>query len=172
MCIVIDTNTFASVFDRESEKHPDFKPVLDWIIFGNGKAVIGGSKYREELRRSHKYLRIFIELSKKRKVMSIDDESVDKIQVEIEKKHNDKGFNDPHIPAIIIASGCRLICSGDKVAYQFFKRKNIYPKNIVRPKIYSKASNADLLNDKNIVNACKPVMRLPKEIGQTFLDSI
>ncbi len=172
MCIVIDTNTFASVFDSESKDHFDFKPVLEWIVFGNGKIVFGGSKYRQELREAKKYLRIFLELSKKRKVVQIDDEKIDEVQSEIEKIVNDEKFNDAHIPAIIIVAGCRLICSGDKAAYQFLKRNDLYPKNVMRPKIYSKASNADLLTDKNITDACRPLLRLPKEDGRAFLENI
>ena len=44
MCIIVDTNCFAPVFDRKSEKHNQFAPVLEWIISGKGKLIYGGSK--------------------------------------------------------------------------------------------------------------------------------
>lgn len=34
MCVIVDTNCLASVFERKSEKHPQFAPVLEWIISG------------------------------------------------------------------------------------------------------------------------------------------
>ena len=172
MCIVIDTNTFASVFDPSSEKHSEFKPVLEWIVFGNGKIVYGGSKYKQELREARKYLSFFLELSKARKTKEINDAEVDEKQKEIERIVNDKKFNDPQIVAIIVVSGCKLICSEDKSAYPFFKRKDLYPKHITRPKIYSKASNADLLSDNNIAEICKPTRRLPKELGQGVIQNL
>ena len=49
MCVIVDTNCLASVFERKSEKHPQFAPVLEWIIFGKGKLIYGGSKYIGEL---------------------------------------------------------------------------------------------------------------------------
>ena len=117
MCIVIDTCTFASVFDPNSRKHNDFRPVRRWIVSGNGKVVYGGTKYKQELRKTSKYLRIIAELSKASRVVAIPDESVDAKQREIEKAFNHRDFDDPHIVAIVIVSGCRLILQRKVAAF-------------------------------------------------------
>ncbi len=44
MCIVIDTNAFHAVFNPISQKHGDFRPVLEWIVHGRGKIVYGGDQ--------------------------------------------------------------------------------------------------------------------------------
>lgn len=59
MCIIVDTNTFGPVFDSNNEKHAEFKPVLDWVLHGKGKFVIGGSKYMAELKKAKKFLKVF-----------------------------------------------------------------------------------------------------------------
>ncbi len=64
MCIIIDTNAFAPVFDRTSQNHAEFKPVLDWIVSGKGKIVYGGTKYKLELGKAYKYLKLFAEFKK------------------------------------------------------------------------------------------------------------
>jgi predicted nucleic acid-binding protein len=170
MCIVIDINTFASVFDSTSGKHADFKPVLDWIMLGKGKIVYGGSKYREELGKAKKYLNFLGELAKVRKIVVVDDVKVDDTQAELEKRVNHQKFNDPHLVAIIIVSGCKLICSNDKEAYPFFKNKDLYRNQGSRPpKIYAKANNSNLLSDENIAAICKPLGRLPNRVSQQLL---
>lgn len=40
MCIIIDTNVLANVFDNKSANHSDFKPVKDWIIDGKVKLFL------------------------------------------------------------------------------------------------------------------------------------
>lgn len=172
MCIIIDTNTLSAVFNPNSQNHNDFEPVLKWIIFGNGKLVYGGSKYTSELRRTNKYLKIFVELSKKRKVIKVDDSHVDSLEVEISNIINDSKFNDPHIPAIVIIAKCRLICSCDSSAYKYFKRKDIYPQGFGVPKIYCKAGNSDLLCNKDIVGSCAQTIRLQRAEAEAFVESL
>jgi predicted nucleic acid-binding protein len=162
MCIVIDTNTFASVFEVNSQKYKEFYPVLEWIVYGNGKIVYGGTKYMQELRKAFKYLKFFVELSKVSKVVELDKQKVDEKQKEISTLVNHRDFNDQHLIAIIIVSGCKLICSDDSRAYRFIKIKSLYPKHIQCPMIYRGASNKDLLCNKNIVDICTPIKRLHK----------
>lgn len=169
MCIVIDTNTFACVFEVNSKRHGEYRPVLEWIVHGNGKVVYGGTKYKQELRNAKKYLRFFLELSKVSKVVELDCQQVDEKQQEIMTLVNHHDFNDQHLIAIIILSGCKLICSDDSSAYRFIKRKDLYPKHIQRPKIYSGLSNMNLLCDVNIADCCKPTSRLPKAVSQSLV---
>lgn len=155
MCIIIDTNAFASVFDCNSEGHSEFSPVLNWIRNGKGKIVFGGTTYRNELRRAKRYLGIIGELKKARRIVEVSNDEVDREQKRIESLVSHRDFDDPHLIAIVAVSRCKLICSSDKRAYRFIKRASLYPKAGMRPKIYSGSSNSDLLCDHNIADCCR-----------------
>jgi predicted nucleic acid-binding protein len=163
MCIIIDTNTFSSVFDRTSSNHDEFLPVLNWVIEGEGKIVFGGTKYRNELKVAYKYLKLIGQLNRSRKVVQVNDPEIDAYQTILEAKENHKDFDDPHIVAISYVSKCKLICSLDKRAYPFFSRKDFYPNNSPRPSIYSSKKNANLLCRKYTAEICLPCVKLNKE---------
>ncbi len=163
MCIVIDTNTFSLVFSGRRDGHEEFRPVLRWIVSGKGKIVYGGSKYRGELRRAKRYLGIVSQFKKAGKVVEVNDQQVDARQRELEDSMQHRDFDDPHIIAIVIVSGCKLVCSNDSRAYRFVKMKELYPSRIQRPKIYRGKGNEDLLCDQNIADICRPCDRLRKQ---------
>lgn len=153
MCIIIDTNTLASVFESSSQNHSEFKPVLDWIINGNGKVVYGGTKYISEIK---KYYAIFAELRKVRKAVFVDNDKVDKYANEAGNKISHSNFDDQHIVGLLLSSKCKLVCSQDKRAYPYFRHKLFFNSSRKKPKIYRGRSNLDLLNDQNIAKICKP----------------
>lgn len=155
MCIIIDSCTWSAVFLEADHFHAEFKPVKDWLMNGRGKAVLGGSKYREELARAERYLDWFTELERRGSLVSVPSRAVDKEQRRIENYVDDVAFDDAHLAAIVSVSGCKLICSKDKSAYPFLKRKDIYPKRIDRPRLYSGARNIDLLRDKYMATCCR-----------------
>lgn len=51
MKILIDTNVINSVFNPNSTKHPEYKPVLSCLIDPDksGIMVYGGTRYKKEL---------------------------------------------------------------------------------------------------------------------------
>lgn len=155
MCIIIDTNTFASVFDSNSEEHGEFRPVLNWIRNGKGKIVFGGTTYRNELRRARKYLAVISEFKKARKIVEVSNNEIDREQRRIESLITHRDFDDPHLVAIVSVSRCKLICSNDKRAYPFIKEASLYPRAGMRPRIYSSSNNSDLLCDHYIADCCK-----------------
>lgn len=166
MCLVIDMNTIPLVFNPSSEGHGDYKPVYDWIIAGKGKMVCGGTKYWDELGLLIKYLRIVNQLRKAGKVVKVDDAEVDKKMNELMLLCNDKDFDDPHIAALLIVSGCKVLCSEDERSYPYIKRKAWYPDGKPTPKIYKRTAfkNASsILSDSNMANICKPCEKLKKE---------
>lgn len=154
MCIVIDTNTLSCVFNQESEAHPEFAPVREWIVEGKGKLVYGGTKCKLELKKAGRYLRLVNELKRKRKAIEVNSQAVDTRQQEIERLLEHRDFNDSHVIAIVIVSRCRLICSCDRRAHPFFKMSILYPKHFKRPKIYTGINCKDLLCDQYIVGEC------------------
>ena len=175
MCIVIDINFLSPLFNATDNEHNEFKPLLEWIIFGKGKLVYGGKKYKEELRETKKYFGLLIQLKKAGKIVEVDDEKVDQHQIKLSETEKHPDFDDPHLIAIIIVSGCKLICSLDKRAYVFIKNKDLYPAHFEKPKIYKGKSNAKLLSDKNIAAVCHPVSkpnRLLKELLEKKVETI
>jgi len=165
MCIIIDTCALAGVFEPSSEKHEAFKPVLEWIVFGKGKIVYGGTKYKEELRKAIKYLKILLEFKKGGKLKEIDCNSVDRFEKTI-KSHVQNACNDPHLIAIVSASGCRIICTLDIKSFKYLQKSDLYPVGIKKPKIYQNTTHKKLLVDENIATVCKPALKGGKELAK------
>lgn len=163
MCVIIDTNCFASVFDSNSAKHSEFSPVLDWILLGKGKLIYGGSKYIQELGKS-KYSKIIRLISHKtNKVVILDKSKVDEIQIQIEELITDPDFDDPHLPAMVIVSKCEIICTEDVRSVKFVTNSSLYPRGINTPKYYTGIRNKDLLCDKYINGIYKPLSKCAKK---------
>ena len=163
MAIIIDTNCFANVFNRKSTNHKEYRPVLDWIVKGKGVVVYGGTKYIEELRKAPKYLPIMRLLREIDKVIIGNTENIDRLQAEIEANRIDVDFDDPHLPAIIIDTKCRLICSEDKRSIPFVRNRDLYPNGIHTPSYYTGLRNKNLLCDNYIHDDLKPLCKLKKE---------
>lgn len=169
MCVVVDSCTFSSVFNRKSADHCLFSPILEWLIIGRGKIVYGGTKYKDELRRAPRYIRIFGEFKKAGKIVEIPDSEVDKRQKELEDFVNDLKFDDAHIAGIICVSRCRLVCTNDSTAMQFLRRADLYPKGLSRPKFFSgKEKNRHLLCDAHIIEICKGNNTISRNLCELF----
>lgn len=150
MAIIVDTNCFSRVFCRDNKEHGEFAPVLEWIIRGNGFLVYGGSKYKQELKDAMKFMRFFNLLKAAKKAVSFDDDTIDKLQTKYEQLINDPDFDDPHLPAIVLVSKCRLICTKDRRSYRFVTSPGMYPKRFHVPMYYSGLQDVGKLTDKNI----------------------
>lgn len=151
MCIVIDTNTLAHVFNESSAGHQDFEPVFDWVTTGPGHVVYGGTKYKKELWKAPRYLRIFRLLKDARRACEIDQNMVDEEHARLDQKTQGTDCNDQHIIAIFVVSGCRLFCSHDRCADKYIRDKSLYPKRHSRPSIYRNRKHQRLLCQKYIV---------------------
>jgi len=162
MAIILDTNCFANVFSKNTAKHEEYKPVLDWVVKGKGLFVYGGTQYIEELRTCAKYLPLFRELRLVGKVLVLDKEKVDQRQEVIAEQIPDDEFDDKHLSAIVIESKCKLICSDDKRSIKYVTNPALYPKGITKPKYYTGSKNAKMLCDKNIDKSLKPLCKLNK----------
>lgn len=156
MCIVIDTNVIPSVFNPRSSEHKEFQPIFAWIAYGKGKMVYGGTKYIRELTKIRKLRNLLAEWHRSRKVVLINNVSVDAMEQQLSQIITHPKFNDQHIVAIIIVSGCKLVCSNDKNSHTLIKRRILYPKGIHPPKIYSSSKTVHLLCDQYIADCCKP----------------
>lgn len=162
MAIIVDTNCFANVFSRKSEKHPEFKPVLDWVLHGKGFFVYGGTKYKNELLKASKYLKILGHLKDAGKVYIGNNENIDRLEKEIEKENTDKLFNDIHILAICLDTKCILVCSEDTTSIPFITDSKYFNKGDKKPLFYTSKRNKNLLDDKYVNNCHKPLCKLSK----------
>jgi len=151
MCIVIDTNALSYVFNQNSKGHQDFEPVRKWVIEGEGRIVYGGTKYKEELLKAHRYLRLIRRLKDARRACEIKEELVNAECVRLEKTTKGTNCNDQHIIAIFVVSGCRLFCSCDSRSDKYIRDKSLYPKGQPRPSIYRSCNHRHLLSRKYIV---------------------
>lgn len=150
MSIILDTNCFSRVFCRKNKEHQEFKPILDWIVFGSGFLVYGGSKYKSELQKSANFKRLFRLLKDYKKAIHFSDSMIDDYQRLYEAKIKDKDFDDPHLPAIVLVSKCRLICTRDLRSHPFVTSSDNYPKGFHVPHYYTGLKDKCLLCDANI----------------------
>lgn len=145
MCIVIDINTLAMVFNTDNARHKDFCHVKTWIEERDGFVVYGGTKYKAELAETGRYMRLLRQLRDAGQAISIRDEAVDKIEIGVRRKTRGTDCDDQHVIALLGASRCLLLCSIDARSFEFVKDRNLYPKGTKAVKIYTSARNKRLL---------------------------
>ena len=150
MCILIDTNCFSSVFKRNSKDHSQFEPVLKWILEGKGVIVVGGDTYMNELRQQRDFLTLIRLLKDIGKVYFGDTVAINDHEKRIRKAISDPDFDDPHLPAIVLDTSCKLICSKDKRSVNFVKMACLYPNKSFIPVYYSGNRNKKLLSEAYI----------------------
>jgi predicted nucleic acid-binding protein len=172
MPIIVDTNCLANVFCRSSHKHRQFEPVLEWIVAGKGKLVYGGTKYKKELAKAGKYLKIFRQLKDAGKAVVGNDNVIDSIEKDIENKRATYKFNDSHLLAISVNTKCRLICSEDSASIQYVTSKNYLPKGAQKPVYYTSNKNVNLLSDKYIHKDLKPLCRINQKLATIIYNQL
>lgn len=146
MKIIVDVNALAPVFNEKSSKHDEFRPVRDAIVKGRTLMTYGGTKYKQELARSGaRYLAMLANLERASKIFLGDDALIDQQTTTVQTLEKKSKFNDHHIIAIQIVTRAEIICSEDKKAYPYFKKRDLYPKGHKLAKIYTGKKNANLL---------------------------
>jgi len=143
--IIIDTNTWNSVFSSSSSDHRDFKSVQEGIISGRLTLAWGGSIYRSELQRCLKYLKLHNELTKGSRAKQFPDNAIDARTSLVKSIETDPDFDDAHIIALQVVSKASIICTKDIRAHKFIKKVCLYPKRHKRPSIYSSFAHSNLL---------------------------
>lgn len=155
MCLVIDTCCLAKVFDQSNSDHRRFAPVLNWITKGQGSIVYGGSKYTTELKRASKFIPILAELNRRGRVIRLPNKKVNAIAKQVKEFVNSGNFNDEHLIAIVRVARCVIVCTDDKAAEPYLKRRDLYPKGAKKPRIYKHEHHKSLCCSGNIVGVCK-----------------
>ena len=156
MCVIVDMCCIPHVFDKRSKSHSDFSPLLAWIDGDSGRLLIGGTKYKKELRTMVKYFGVFLNYEKQHKLVRLDDAAVDLFAKIAKRGERSQRFNDEHIVAMVAVSGCKVVCTNDKEAMPFIRKKDLYKQSPYGPpKIYNKSSHKHLCCKDHVVAACK-----------------
>jgi hypothetical protein len=167
MCIVIDADVFSSIVNREAGAHSEFEPLIKWISLGKGKVVYGGSEYKKQIKKHRGFRDWLHQLEKSGKTVPIDGNDVDSTEKYLKDNFVRSDYDDHHILAITIVSGCKLVCSSDAgchslvdSCYQQEMKKLISRncpcvENPTRPKIYKNKGHKGLLCDSNIAKCCR-----------------
>ncbi len=122
MCIIIDANIIAFFFNEPN--HKDNEPVHKWIEEGDGRLIYGG-QLKKELSKVKEARRILA--GWKRAGIALD-RSGDKLDAqELIVKRMVKKSDDPHVLALALESGARILYTDDKNLMTDFKNRNIIP---------------------------------------------
>lgn len=116
--------------------------------------IYGGSKYNQELK-GGKFNSVLAELGRKGKLVKLPGSKVDKYASDLELRVPEAAFDDAHIVALVAISKCRVVCTRDKAALPYLKRRDLYPKGVKPPKIYQQSGNIKLCCEKHVVDACR-----------------
>ena len=156
MCAILDSNVKGELTAPSDEAGAAF---YEWLVSGQGKVVVGGTKMRTELyvRPVERDSRLIAELRRAGAIIETDDAEVDAEEEELRRRGACRS-DDQHIIAVARLSGARLLYSNDPRLHDDFKDKALIDRP--RGKIYtsgrSKAFSAvhrDLLQDRKL---CHP----------------
>jgi hypothetical protein len=168
MCIVIDSDVFSPLVNPQASNHQEFQPVLKWIVSGKGKVVYGGTTYGNEVSRHQNFRGFLVQMERKGKTVNVNCAQVDSVEEALSQAIQGPEFNDHHIVAIVVVSGCKLVCSNDTGLYALIskcysrgvrgllKRLSPHSGRIWCPKIYKGCGQRALLCDRNIAKCCQP----------------
>jgi hypothetical protein len=148
MCIVVDINALALVFNPDSSDR-GFAPIRAWIERGDGFLVYGGTRYKDELKGTERYLRLVRQLKTAGRAVAISDHEVDSHERIIQRMAGAAAKGDFHIVALLGISHCGLLCSKDKRSFSLVKDRTLYPKGAPRVRIYTSGKNIGLLRRTN-----------------------
>lgn len=156
MCAIIDANVAGEVFG------PNPTPAGDkfraWIIKGSERLICGG-ELQEELERIGDFKKWAKDALNAGKIKNIDEEKVKRKMEQIQKKSIRS--NDPHILALALASGARLLYSDDKKLHKDFKNPALIdPVGSIYSTLMKKKDRQKLLDKKGLCPSAKS-MRKP-----------
>lgn len=140
MCLIIDANVVPKVF--VPGRSSDFQPIRVALEERRAVAVYGG-KLAREYRKMATLWRIILEYDRQGMLRKVSDTAVDRRTKALRKK-GVCGSDDPHIIALALESGVRLLCSHDKKLHADFTDPDI-----LRPagSIYQKPNHRRLIRE-------------------------
>lgn len=161
MCVVFDTDTFGEVSDNSNE---DFEPLRNWISRERHTVIYGGSEYLRQLRKSGPFRRYLRGLEKTGQIHTLNGQVIDRTAVFLANRFISKNYNDHHIVAILLISGCKVVSSHDQGLHELIKdcwssggKMKIEDATILldnRPVIYQDQSHKVNLNRRSVSHCC------------------
>jgi len=139
MCLIVDANLAGIVFS--SPPHPDFVPVIDWLLEKDGCLIVGGH-LGTELARLEKAKRFLLALLRAGRAKQIPAQQVSREEAAV----RETGYcqsNDGHVIALARVSGARTLCTHDKTLQKDFRNHQLIAKP--RGSIYQRKSHEKLL---------------------------
>lgn len=137
MCLIIDVNV-AHEFSRPPSANAI--PIINWLDKHDGRMVYGGHLAREMESTTADFRRFVAEHLRAGIAIRIADAAVDREHQRVAGLCNS---NDPHVVALALVSGARVLFSDDQALHADFKD----PKLLNRPRgaVYQNAKHAHLL---------------------------
>lgn len=138
MCAIVDANVVGQVFGNN--RPPAAEHFLEWLSSPRGKLVVGG-RLHEELSVHSRFLRWFATAIKFRNARTVIHAEVDNLATELRQQGICKS-DDPHVLALALVSGARLLYSNDPDLIEDFKNPEIISNP--RGKVYTTARDDNI----------------------------
>ena len=156
MCAIVDANVAYEVFG--SDRPPAGSQFFDWLSSPRGQLVVGG-QLREELARDQRFVRWLRSALRNGRARSVTDEVVDDHAAGLLGKGVCKS-DDPHVLALALVSGARLLYTNDAALIDDFGN----PEIVARPrgKIYTTAKSTNVTDAHRRLLAARDLCRMPR----------
>jgi hypothetical protein len=137
MCLIVDNNVAADFF---CGSNPNLAPLKNAVLSAICCLHYGGSKLRNEYFQSPKVKRMVKALDQAGRAKAFPDAVVD---ARMNQVAPNCVSDDPHIIALALVSGARLLCSLDQALHTDFTNPNLI--NNPRGSVYQNAQHKHLI---------------------------
>lgn len=141
MCLVVDANKASDVFRRPDSDYA--KPIWAWLR-RDGILVFGG-KLAAELAMVNEARRLLAELLRGGRAFQEKDGEIAAEEARLQEKGSYRS-NDPHVIALCLVSGARVVATEDQLLMQDLKDPAIVKP---RARIYRRPSHRNLLRHQS-----------------------
>ncbi|MEW5734511.1 MAG: hypothetical protein AB1921_06635 [Thermodesulfobacteriota bacterium] len=110
-----------------------------------------------------KYVNLITQFIRAGKVVSVKDTEIDLLEEALKIRIKESDFDDHHLIAMVIVTGCQLLASCNTRHFKILKKKEYYG-TVCPPKIYSGTRQCNsLLCDQYISEICKPAKKATRQ---------
>ena len=121
MCAILDNNVVHEVF--EQDRPAAGKAFFDWIDSGRGR-LVGGGRLLEELARNENFRAWWQAATLSGLATRVGDKAVETETVRLTGRKACRS-NDPHVIALALVSGARLLYSNDRDLGDDFRNRKL-----------------------------------------------
>ena len=160
MCAIVDVNSCHKIFGDPAQRTPSGSYFFDWLESSTGRLILGGTKFNSEIGKVGDYIRWLKTAISKGRAHRVKDHLVDTVEQELAAGNVCKS-DDPHLIALAMIGGARLLFSEDLDLHEDFRNPGIVANP--RGKIYStrfdhevSAEHRRLLDPRYRSDMCTP----------------